>query len=666
MSDNTTGADLADGQHWRLFEAVCSNASVAIILLDQRQRCIYMNPAAEALTGYTLAEMRGRPMHDVVHHTRPDGAPYPVEDCPIDRALPRNARVQGEDVLIHKRGDFYPVAFTASPVDVPGVVTGTIVELRDLTSEKDSERALVESEDRYLAIFNQTTVGVVQVDPDGRMVLVNKRWCAMTGYSEAELLRMTIADVTDPEDVAATMEAVRRLADGGPDFEIEKRYRRKDGSVLHACSSVSALRSASGAFVGMVAVVLDISERRRTEAALRESEARLALDLADMKQLQTVSSQMLGEDDAGVLYRRLLDAACAVMRSDMASLQMLDPDRNELRLLAWTGFHPDSARFWDRVALGSSSTCGAALREGARVIVPDIETCGFMAGTADRDEYRRSGIRAVQSTPLVSRAGRLLGIISTHWRAPHRPAERALALLDVLARQAADLIERRQAEDALKAALAEKERLAAHNELIAREMSHRIMNSFHMLQSMLGLQTRSIADPHARAVVEHAFGRVKAMAVVHSRLFEAARDDIAALDLGAYLRGVGEELARAFMADGRCVLRVEAPDGVRIQAGLAAAVGLIATELVLNAVKHAFRAGERGTLTVRRAQAAGRCLLTVADDGVGLPEGLDLAASSGLGMRLVRSLVAQLDGALEIDGKPPGARFRVSFPIPAA
>jgi PAS domain S-box-containing protein len=88
-----------------------------------------------------------------------------------------------------------------------------------------------------------------------------------------------------------------------------------------------------------------------------------------------------------------------------------------------------------------------ALSAGRRVMVLDTEACDFMAGTDDLAEYRRSDIRAVQSTPLVSRSGGLLGMISTHWREPHQPTARALRLLDVLARQAADLIERTQVEE---------------------------------------------------------------------------------------------------------------------------------------------------------------------------------------------------------------------------
>src|SRR5262249_10545291 len=88
-------------------------------------------------------------------------------------------------------------------------------------------------------------------------------------------------------------------------------------------------------------------------------------------------------------------------------------------------------------------------------------TCDSMVGTPDLDEYRRSNIRAVQSTPLISRSGQLLGMISTHWREPHQPTERALRRLDVLARQAADLIDRGKTEAALRESNEQLLRLAS-------------------------------------------------------------------------------------------------------------------------------------------------------------------------------------------------------------
>ncbi|WP_447979811.1 PAS domain-containing protein [Candidatus Nitrospira bockiana] len=129
-----------DHHYRQLLEAVCNNATVALFIMDERQQCIYMNPAAEQLTGFSQAEVQGRPLHDVIHHTRPDGRPYPLEECPIDRAFPQNNQEQGEEVFVHKDGSFYPVAYTASPLKNREGMFGTIIEVRDIRREKDAER----------------------------------------------------------------------------------------------------------------------------------------------------------------------------------------------------------------------------------------------------------------------------------------------------------------------------------------------------------------------------------------------------------------------------------------------------------------------------------------------------------------------------------------------
>jgi putative addiction module CopG family antidote len=124
----------------RHLNAVLNNASVAIFRMDERQQCVYMNPAAEKLTGYSLAEVQGRALHDAIHHTHPDGSRYPLEECPIDRAFPENNQMQGEEVFVHKDGSFYPVAYTASPIrDEDGKPIGTIIEVRDIRSEKEAQ-----------------------------------------------------------------------------------------------------------------------------------------------------------------------------------------------------------------------------------------------------------------------------------------------------------------------------------------------------------------------------------------------------------------------------------------------------------------------------------------------------------------------------------------------
>jgi GAF domain-containing protein len=186
-------------------------------------------------------------------------------------------------------------------------------------------------------------------------------------------------------------------------------------------------------------------ERDQKQARIQQSQDRLAMELADMQGLQDISTALVQEGDTDALYRRILDAAAALMQSHFASMQMFDSDRGELRLLAYKGFSPSAAADWEWVGPRSSTSCAVALRTCERTIVSDVETCDFMAGTADLATYRGLGIRAMQTTPLTSRGGGLIGMISTHWRKPHEPGGRESRLLDVLARQAADLIERTQA-----------------------------------------------------------------------------------------------------------------------------------------------------------------------------------------------------------------------------
>lgn len=140
----------------RLYQTVTDNATTALFIMDDKQHCIFMNPAAVEMTGYTLEETRGRPLHDVIHHTRPDGRLYPSSECPIDRALPSRSRIRGEEVFVHKDGWFYHVEFAASPL-VAGddQALCTVVEVADITERKAAEAALQEM-DRRKDIFFAT------------------------------------------------------------------------------------------------------------------------------------------------------------------------------------------------------------------------------------------------------------------------------------------------------------------------------------------------------------------------------------------------------------------------------------------------------------------------------------------------------------------------------
>ena len=243
---------------------------------------------------------------------------------------------------------------------------------------------------------------------------------------------------------------LRRLRDGERIDHYETVRVTRAGEYINVSLTISPLRDATGRIIGCSKIARDITKAKHAGVTLRQSEQRLAREVKGAKTLQSISTRLISESTSESLYDQVLGAAIELMASDAACLQMLAADNTSLRLLAWTNFPPDCVPFWERVAAGAGSACSKALSDDERVVVADIEACDFMAGTQELLEYRRAGVRAVQSTPLRSRTGRLLGMLSTHWRTPHTPTEDDFRFFDVLARQAADLIERTLAEEALR------------------------------------------------------------------------------------------------------------------------------------------------------------------------------------------------------------------------
>lgn len=183
-------------------------------------------------------------------------------------------------------------------------------------------------------------------------------------------------------------------------------------------------------------------ERARAERAVEE-------DLRDTRLLRDVSERLIAEGDIQIFHTEVLAAAIALTRADAGTVQMLDASRQELQLLASRGFQPEMLERFARVDAASGTSCGRALAAGRRVLV-DYDEREASDPDCSHQLHREAGFLSAQSTPLVSRSGRSIGMLSTHWHRHHRPRERELRFLDLLARQAADAIERRTAEQALR------------------------------------------------------------------------------------------------------------------------------------------------------------------------------------------------------------------------
>ncbi len=303
---------------------------------------------------------------------------------------------------------------------------------------------------RYAAIVESSDDAIIAKTLDGVISAWNAAAERMFGYAEGEAIGQPITMIIPSDLYEEEYEILRRLRAGERVDHYETVRVTKAGEYIDVSLTISPLRDPAGRIIGCSKIARDITKTKQAGVALRQTEQRLTREVDGAKTLQSISTRLIAESTPESLYDQILGAAMELMASDAASVQMLAADHTSLKLLAWTNFHPDSAVFWQRVEVGAGSTCSKALSDNERVVVADIEACEYMAGTQDQQEYRRSGIRAVQSTPLRSRTGRPLGMLSTHWRTPQIPTEDEFRFFDVLARQAADLIERTLAQEALR------------------------------------------------------------------------------------------------------------------------------------------------------------------------------------------------------------------------
>jgi PAS domain S-box-containing protein len=308
-------------------------------------------------------------------------------------------------------------------------------------------QALRRSEAVLRDFIETSTIALHWVGADGTILWANQAELDLLGYKREEYIGRNITEFH--ADEAVINDILTGLGSGQTLHDCPARLRHRDGSIRHVLINSSALFE-DGKFVHTRCFTRDITELKHEQET---RQAQLAAELADTKLLQDISAQLIEPGDEDALCAKIVDAVAAIMRSEFATMQILCPERGsrgELRLLAYRGLSPEAAKVWEWVGFDTESTCGQVLRTGKRAIAPNVETSDFLAGTRGMAAFLAAGIRAGQSTPLVSRSGRLLGMISSHWSQPHNPTARDLRLLDILARQAADLIEHKQAEQALR------------------------------------------------------------------------------------------------------------------------------------------------------------------------------------------------------------------------
>ncbi|MCP6761423.1 MAG: PAS domain S-box protein [Fischerella sp. CENA71] len=368
---------------------------------------------------------------------------------------------------------------------------GTTIGIgQDISERKQAQEELRRSEEQRRLVLDLTHTGFWDWQITTDEITWNDNHYHLLGLvpNSVEPTYQTWRDRIHSEDIDRVEQVVNHALDIQTDFETEYRVIYPDGSHHWLMARGRGIYDESGQAVRMVGMLFDISDRARAEAVV-------AADLKDTQLLRDLSARLISEDDIQVLYNEIVATAIALMRADGGSFQILDETTQELVLLASQNFDRTMIEHFYRVDTHLNTSCGIALATGERAFV-DFD----VPKSNDLDGYLRMHVNAgylyAQSTPLISRSGKLIGMVSTHWRNHHRPSDRQLRFLDLLARQAADLIEQRQSQEKIReqAALLD----VTTDAILVRDLDCRILYWNSGAERMYGWQAAEVLNKDCR------------------------------------------------------------------------------------------------------------------------------------------------------------------------
>lgn len=412
-------------------EHMFDNSVTGLTRCSRDLRYLAVNQAYAQMVGLPEDEIVGQKLEDVLGKEAFDIIkPY------IDHVLDGRIVEYQTQLPIRNSGTRTLNVQYAPDRNTKGDIVGWVASVVNLTDQKAFE--IVQA--RLGAIIDSSHDAIVSKNLDTTITSWNAAAERLFGYQADEAIGKSIRMLIPDERQDEETQILDKIRHGISVDNYETVRLRKDGTPVDVSLTVSPIRAEDGTIVGASKIAHDITARKRSAKALAESEAETRL-------LQKLGSELVTEDDEQAIYDKIIAAAVTLMDAQFASIQLYHSQNGntpELELLAFRGFSKPSAKLWKTVNFDSPSSCGTALRRLQRVEIPDIEDEPDLAGTVHLDMYREAGIRAMQSTPLVSRSGNLVGMISTHWDRPHQAEDRQLRAFDLLARQATEILERRE------------------------------------------------------------------------------------------------------------------------------------------------------------------------------------------------------------------------------
>jgi PAS domain S-box-containing protein len=412
--------------------------------------------------------------------------------------------------------------------------------------------------------------------------------------------------ISDAQDIS-----LKKIFETGEKLQTEEKIQFGTQEFWVDTSFVP-LKDKTGNVTGVLGIARDITGRKRVEDAVRESEERY-------RTLTEASPDMIFVVDRDDTIKFVNTSLLKLFR--LPYDQVVGTPRKNL-------FPPEIA-------------------DSQSINFKKVFETGKMLKTEEKIQFGTQEFWVdTSSVPLKDGAGNVTGILGI--------------ARDITERKKTEILLKQfneELEEKVKARTEELNTSLEEKIVLLREVHHRVKNNLQILISLLNLQSRTITDPQVIAALKESTQRIRAMSMVHEKLYMGS--DLAHIDFISYLSSLAtSQVAFYEMGPGKVTLETTGENSM-LDINTAIPLGLVMNELVSNALKHAFPGDRKGTIRIDARQMEGRLEISIADDGVGLPEGFDWKTAPTLGLRLVNILIEQLSGTIECK-KGKGTTFIIS------
>ncbi len=636
-----------------ILSAAVEQVPVGIALADENLNLYFCNPAGLGLRGGEEDDLVEIPKDtfDNWQVLRPNGEPYEIDNLPLVRAVTKGQIVREEFIVRHQDGADHICDATASPVYEGNEIIGSIVVFPDISERKHAEEELKRSEALFRLVTQTAEIGITNTDVISGDVEWDETCYNIHGYKPGTPITLDLFfdKILHPDENASRLSEYRSALDSNDNrYRVEYRIIRPDGLVRWIDEDHTIIRDENGNAIRTYSAKMDISRRKQAEHELLDS-------LRELKIRDKVAEIFLTISDAE-LYGEVLQVVLDAMNSPYGTFAFINEDGDRV-VPSMTRDVWGECKMKDKDIFFPRDKWGDVL--WARCL---IHKKSYMSNGPFNIPEGHISIKRALATPIIHH-GEAIGNLMVGDKVTDY-SEKDKALLETIAGHIAPILnaklqrdthekERAQHEKHIKASLREKE-------VLLREIHHRVKNNLQVIVSLLKLQSDRTDNKQFADLLGNSQDRVKSMALVHEKLYQT--ENFADINFGGYVKSLTNSLFQNYVTrPGKVSLEVEVSD-ISLEIDTAIPCGLIINELVSNALKYAFPQDDTGEVKIAiRSITEDDFVLEISDNGVGIPEDLDIRQTKTLGLHLVKILAEfQLDGMVELD-RAQGTRFKIKF-----